>query len=139
MRTDHNYLAGYLVGQVLQQGRPKLPPLFCAYVDIQAFAFWLKSTRPDAVISGNHEVPDTIKKLRIKVPQDLGLACPALPSADTRLAGVVENNHRVGAVAVDQLVAMIQRGERGIPVSAERVHVEGHWQEGSTLRRVGID
>jgi LacI family transcriptional regulator/LacI family repressor for deo operon, udp, cdd, tsx, nupC, and nupG len=133
-RTDHNYFAGFLVGQRLAGGGPELPPLGASYDDVEAVRAWLKAHSPDAVITCNYQFLDTLTRLGIRVPRDLGVACPVLPTIDARMSGVAENNQRIGAVAVDFLVAMIQRGERGVPESAERIHVEGCWVPGRTLR-----
>jgi LacI family transcriptional regulator/LacI family repressor for deo operon, udp, cdd, tsx, nupC, and nupG len=59
---------------------------------------------------------------------------PRIPSRDTGLTGVFENWERIGEIAVDVLVAMLNRGERGVPDLPQRLHVEGPWVQGSTLR-----
>lgn len=134
-RTGHHYLAGYLAGTYLtgQRGAPRV--LDADYGAVDAVRRWLARTKPDAVVTGNYQFLRVLQSLGISVPADLGVACPVLPSPDTRLAGVVENSLRIGSVAVDYLVAMMNRGERGIPPSADRVHVEGRWIPGRTLRR----
>jgi DNA-binding LacI/PurR family transcriptional regulator len=132
-RTDHNYLAGYLVAQHLA-GAATLPPLGADYADREAVREWLGRHRPDAVVTGSYFFLDTLKTLGVRVPGDLGVACPVLPSDHTPCAGMVENNVRAGAVAVDFLVSMMQRGERGVPESAERIHVECRWHPGQSLR-----
>jgi LacI family transcriptional regulator/LacI family repressor for deo operon, udp, cdd, tsx, nupC, and nupG len=135
LRTDHNYLAGFLVAEHLAGGVVAgIPVLGASYDETEPVREWLERHRPDAVITGNYQFLDVLKRLGRRVPRDLGVACPVLPTDDTRLAGMVENNERIGAVAVDYLVAMIQRGERGVPASAERIHVEGRWVAGQTLR-----
>lgn len=134
-RTDHNYLAGYLVEQQLA-GAPPLPPLTAPYDDTKALKRWLDQHQPDAVVTGNYRIIEALRSIGRSAPDDLGVACPVLPSADTELAGVIENSVHIGEVAVDVLVPMIQRGERGIPPSPHRVHVEGTWVAGKTVRRV---
>jgi LacI family transcriptional regulator/LacI family repressor for deo operon, udp, cdd, tsx, nupC, and nupG len=134
LRTDHNYLAGFLAGEHLTGGGLALPVLGANYSDTAAVRAWLERHKPDAVISCDYQFLETLKRLGYRAPRDLGVACPVLPTDATRLAGFVENNQRIGAVAVDLVVAMIQRGERGVPSSAERIHVEGRWVPGHTLR-----
>ena len=51
----------------------------------------------------------------------------SLPAPNLHLEGVVEDSFRIGEVAVDQLVAMIQRGEHGIPRTPIGTHIEGIW------------
>lgn len=136
LRTDHNYLAGYLVEQHLAGGASSVPTLTAPYTDQGAVLHWLKTHKPDAVVTGNYHFLDVLRSLGWKVPAEIGLACPLLPSAETELAGVIENSPAIGSVAVDFLIGMIHRQERGIPSNPQRIHVEGQWLPGKTLRVV---
>lgn len=136
LRTDHNYLAGYLVEEHLAAGRAadSVPLLTAPYTDHGAVAAWLQEHRPDAVVTGNYHFLDVMRSLGRRVPEDIGVACPLLPSPDTDLAGVIENSKEIGSVAVDHLIGMIHRQERGVPKTPQRIHVEGRWLPGRTLR-----
>jgi len=133
-RNDSNVLAGYLIGEGLINRSPKVPPLFGASRSAAVVGPWLKRYRPDAIVSGNHLILDLLKELKLRVPEDIGAACPFLPNADTALAGIVEDSKRIGAIAVDTVISMINRGERGIPEHPLRIHVEGGWLPGKSLR-----
>lgn len=137
-RTDHNYLAGYLVEEHLAQARgaTPVPPLTTPYPDHRAVERWLRAHRPEAVVAGNYHFHEVLRTLGRNVPEDIGVACPLLPFPETELAGVIENSIEIGAVAVDYLVGMIHRQERGIPVNPQRIHVEGRWSPGQTLRQM---
>lgn len=135
-RNDYNVLAGYLIGEGRLRRPPLIPPLFGLSRSAEVVGPWLKRYRPDAIVSGNYQVLDILRELKIDVPADMGAACPSLPGPDTALAGVVEDSKRIGAIAVDQLVSMINRGERGIPEHPLRIHVEGAWVPGQSLRAV---
>jgi LacI family transcriptional regulator/LacI family repressor for deo operon, udp, cdd, tsx, nupC, and nupG len=137
LRTDHNYLAGFLVEQHLAADGAPVPILSAPYTDHRAVAQWLRAHRPDAVVTGNYHFLDVLRSLGRRVPQSIGVACPLLPSADTELAGVIENSVEIGSVAVDFLIGMIHRQERGIPDNPQRIHVEGRWLPGKTLRKDG--
>jgi hypothetical protein len=52
---------------------------------------------------------------------------------DAALALVDQKPARIGAAAVDLLVAMFYTGERGLPENPLQVHVEGTWMDGPTL------
>ena len=136
LRTDHNYLAGYLVEEHLAGagGGATVPMLAAPYPDQGAVARWLRIHRPDAIVTGNYHFLDVLRSLGKRVPEEIGLACPLLPSAETELAGVVENSVEIGSVAVDFLIGMIHRQERGVPANPQRIHVEGRWLTGKTLR-----
>lgn len=137
-RDDFNALAGFLVGDGHLDRPPEIPPLFGASRSASVVGPWLKRYRPDAIVSGNHLILDLLKELKIRVPEDIGAACPFLPRADTALAGIVEDSKRIGAIAVDQVISMINRGERGIPEHPLRIHVEGGWLPGKSLRPLEI-
>lgn len=138
LRTDHNYLAGFLVEEHLAAGGATVPSLSAPYTDRGAVARWLNEHKPDAVVTGNYHFVDVVLSLGRRVPEDIGIACPLLPSADTPLAGVVENSVEIGSVAVDFLIGMLHRQERGIPANPQRIHVEGRWVLGSTLSQPQI-
>jgi LacI family transcriptional regulator len=46
-----------------------------------------------------------------------------------------KNSFQLGVMAVDLLVDMLHRNERGIPVRPYLLMVEGSWVEGNTLRK----
>ena len=135
LRTNYNYRSGYLLAQSLVPRAPKLPALGASYDDRDAFGVWLRRYRPDAIVAcGGEPCFQALKRLGLRVPEDVSLAFPNLAGATSRFSGVVENSTEIGSVAVDVIVAMMQRGERGIPENPQRIHVEGKWHAGSTLR-----
>lgn len=133
-KTDHNYLAGYLVENFTTPKKDVIPPLFLSEQSPDQFKVWYDKYRPDAIVTGNLEVLNMLAKLKIKVPKDLGVASPLVVERDSPLAGVYEDSFHIGEIATDFLVSMIHRGERGIPAQPQRVHVEGVWTNGKTLR-----
>ncbi|AHF91910.1 LacI family transcription regulator [Opitutaceae bacterium TAV5] len=143
IRTDRNYWAGYLAEELSYELRlPKVPPFMGSFpkageVSEKHFNTWLRKHRPDAIVTGDFRAVERLKEIGCRVPENLGAACVALPSCETRLAGVVENSIHMGAVAVDALVAAVQRGERGVPEQPQRILVEGLWHEGESLRPCG--
>jgi DNA-binding LacI/PurR family transcriptional regulator len=135
-RTDGNNLAAYLVSEDAAIRPPAVPPLYAPYTSVGALGTWIERHQPDAIISGAYYVLDMLRELSIKVPAQLGVACPCIPAPDTGLAGVFEDWERIGEIAVDVLVAMLNRGERGVPDRPQRLHVEGPWVPGCTLRQM---
>lgn len=133
-RTDGNNLAAYLVSEAAAQQPLEVPPLHAPYEDVAALGQWLRRHRPDAIVSGAYYVLEMLRHLRIRVPDELGVACPCIPSPDTKLAGIFEDWKSLGEIAVDTVVALLNRGERGAPSQPQRLHVEGPWLRGRTLR-----
>lgn len=133
-RTDGNNLAGYLVGENAAQRPLAVPPFHEPYTSVAALGKWIQKHQPDAIVSGAYYVLDMLRELGVKVPTQLGVACPCIPSPDSGLSGVFEDWKCIGEIAVDVLVAMLNRGERGVPARPQRLHVEGPWIPGRTLR-----
>ncbi len=135
-RTNHNYLAGYLTARELHDPHANLPPCIDDSNDPAQPIFWrwFDRYKPDAIIAGDRHFESILGSRGLRAPDDLGLACPGL--ADTRgsLAGICEDNEQLGRIAVDFLVSMLHRGERGIPRHPQQVLVEGDWTPGRTLR-----
>jgi len=51
------------------------------------------------------------------------------------LSGMKKNSLQIGIMAVDLLIDMLHRNERGSPVRPYLLMVEGSWVEGNTLRQ----
>jgi len=77
---------------------------------------------------------DRFLQMGISIPEKLGVGCPTLGNPKSRFAGIVEDNIQIGRVGMDFVVAMAQRGERGIPVSAQHILVRGKWHVGESVR-----
>ena len=135
-RTDHNPLAGFLVESFLHNDEPMIPPLLCSYQETNEFMEWYQKYRPDALITGHTHILDVLRALNIAVPDTLGVAMSCVWDNQDILSGVYEDSVLIGEVAVDYLVGLIHRGERGVPSNPTRLHVEGVWYEGKTVRQI---
>ena len=136
-RVDHNYLTGFWIECRSTRPGVSVPPLLSAQFDFATFRRWFLKHRPDVVITATTWVADVeswLKQLGYSVPGDVGLAVPSIPFRQERYSGVDENVLLVGRIAVDTLVGMIHRNERGIPPFPLRVLAEGAWHEGRTVK-----
>ncbi len=68
------------------------------------------------------------------VPADVGVAFHSLDEGRRGLSGMKKNSFQIGIMAVDLLVDMLHRNERGVPEMPYMLMVEGSWCEGRTLR-----
>lgn len=139
-RCGSNVLAGYLVEQALDDRMAKLPP----FSDYEAentgteeykekLAAYIKRHKIDSLLTSDYKIIDTLAKIGLSVPHDIGVAGISLPNMDGPISGMVEDSAQIGSVAMDILVGMVQRGECGVPASPLRTHLEGVWHEGSSL------
>ena len=115
------------------------PPLIMANPNAKDFGRWLDRHAPDVIISVDGCGLKLLQERRLKIPAQIGYCTLDVDGESTLLPGVSginQNSLRLGAAAVDLLVAAIQRGQRGVPEHPVRTQVEGMWVAGaSTLRR----
>jgi len=131
-RVNFNGLAAYLAEMYRHGDEAIVLPLpggTCRPSDIRR---WIRAAKPDAVLV-SLDVLDIMKEAGIRIPGEVSVACSMMFDDSGKLAGVRENSFLVGEIAVDFLVAMIQRGERGVPGVPQRVLIEGEWIDGETL------
>lgn len=100
-----------------------------------AFRKWLAKCRPDVVIGSDEIIPEWLANAGRVPPHDIGFVNLYCPNPDGRYAGLYHNAAAIGAVAVDAVVSMVHRNERGIPETPQTILLEPRWIEGRTLRR----
>lgn len=104
--------------------------------DLPVFREWFLRTSPDVIISDTSlPVADWLRDLGKRVPRDVGVVQLSVASDETHVSGINENGLLIGRTAMDFLIGMLQRGERGAPETPIRILVEGAWREGGTVRR----
>lgn len=133
-RVDRQWVASFLAEQL---GFDQSVPLFV--VDdpewkFENFRKWFEKHRPDVVISHEEVVLDWMKRLAVRVPEDAGFVLLNCADQSGKFSGIHQNGPTIGQVAVDFLIAMIQRNERGVPSLPHSILVEGTWVEGQTVR-----
>ncbi len=112
--------------------KDRLPPHVCTTPDRQEFLTWLRTHRPEVLLSYQWEFREWLDDAGLRIPEDIGYAC--LASAKPNFAGIDQNGEAVGAAAIDLLVAQLHRNERGIPMQPTTLLVEGRWVPGPTVR-----
>jgi LacI family transcriptional regulator len=103
------------------------------------FADWFQRSSPDVIVGQQTEIIDWLKNLGLKVPEDVAFVHLNLPDASGEVAGIYQNGKTIGEVAVDFLVGMMHRNERGVPDLAHSILVEGTWIDGKTVRNLSDD
>jgi len=148
--TELAWSAGFLALQQKLPAEARIPILFYAMelppnpatpsgpstvVPRAEFAEWLRSHRPEVVIGYSAQVQPRLAELGIAVPRDLAFVDIFLEKPDGRIAGVHQNCHRVGEVAVEILVGQLQQHVYGMPLIPTATFVEGTWHDGESLPR----
>ena len=133
-RVDHNWLAAYLVEQRVLSRKHLVPPLLLPTWDAREFLAWREHHRPDVVVTKLSNVLSSLKRAGFRVPEDIGVAFHSLDEKSPGLSGMKKNSFQIGVMAVDLVIDMLHRGERGLPERPSLHMVEGSWAEGATLR-----
>jgi DNA-binding LacI/PurR family transcriptional regulator len=135
-RTRHHFLAGFLAARTLQAPKDILPILIedDLYTTRESLWRWMKQHRPDAVVTCDTALHLYAEKRGLACPAEIGFACPILNRDSCDMAGICEDDNRIGEAAVDMLVSMLHRGERGLRDCPQQMLIEGTWNEGRTLR-----
>ncbi len=133
--VDSNWRAGFYLAQdevpksarfPAFVGKPGLTP-------VSTFERWLKKWKPDAIVGLIGHEMEYLDALKIKVPDDLGLACVNRPM-NSHFSGVDENHRLVGETVAELVISGILRNDYGPSDHSKLILVEGKWVEGKTLR-----
>lgn len=102
---------------------------------LEPVAAWLRKEQPDVIVSPTSDVLLAhLARLGRRVPRDLGFASLALPERNHFCSGIWQNGRLLGATAIDNIIGLLERNERGLPEQTRVIMVEGVWNDGQTLR-----
>lgn len=131
------WLGACLRAQLRHSPRLLIPPfLFEKRADhLSAFAAWMKKHRPD-VLMVTHAKPvlEWLGAIGLRVPNDIGLAALINDHPDRDCSGIHCSAQKLGALATETVLGLMQHGEIGIPSDPHEVLLCGEWIEGHTLR-----
>ncbi len=128
--------AGFATAAAMLPDTATLAPLWVDdWSDEAAIRRWRKRERPDAIVSPGADVLlPLLQRTGSRVPRDLGVVHLACPSPGHAISGVHQNGRLIGASAVELLISMIERHERGLPTQAKALMIE---VSGTKDRRCG--
>ena len=134
LRSDRNWSAAFLSEQFRLPPSQRVPPLLDERFDAPRLLSWYAEYKPDVIITIWPEVTGWLRAAGLSIPGDVGVAGLSVPDGDPHHSGLSENPRAIGAKAVEFLVDMIHRSERGVPAMQVCLLTEGHWRPGATLR-----
>jgi DNA-binding LacI/PurR family transcriptional regulator len=135
-RLDHSYSAAFLVAQRDVPAVDRIPCHVPEQLEFGGFVKWFQKHRLDALITvGYGQVNQWLDDLKVRIPDDLGVAHISPRPGGRNFAAIVENSRLIGRIAIDFLAGLLQRNECGIPEFPKRTLIESKWVEGDTLRR----
>jgi DNA-binding LacI/PurR family transcriptional regulator len=136
MRTKHNSLAGFLVEEYHVDPKERIPPLMIPELTLEQFSKWYKKYKPEVIITQSVQIYYWCGSLGLKIPEDVGYTGVSLSDSQQHVSGLSQQNEKVGKTAVDFLVSLIERNERGIPPHPLSLLCHSRWLPGKTTQRV---
>ena len=98
-------------------------------------ADWLAREKPDVIVTPSADVLlKHLKGLGLQVPRDIGLASLACSEMNHECSGIWQNGRLLGAIAIDNIIGMLEHNECGLSRQTRVTMVEGVWNDGQTLR-----
>jgi DNA-binding LacI/PurR family transcriptional regulator len=138
LRSDRNWSAAFLSEQLRLPASQRVPQLIDAHFDAASLVAWYHRHKPDVIVTIWSEALGWLREAGISVPGEVGLALLSIPDGDTTFSGLSEQPRIIGAKAVELVVDMIHRSERGIPDMQICMLTEGRWHDGATLRSPAV-
>ena len=137
---QHRWESGFLAAVHGAGLSSSIPPFVADDLDdTVAFKSWFNAHKPDVIVTPDHDaITRQAAALKLSVPKHLGVASLASPESGSKVSGIFQNGHFIGSSAIDLLVDLVERHERGLPSQATALMVEGQWNPGQTLRQQSI-
>ncbi|EIP99217.1 transcriptional regulator [Opitutaceae bacterium TAV1] len=141
-KVHHLWRAAFVDEQRLWPQRERITPWIVNEREegrpTEAFARWFARCRPEVIISQTPTfITPVMKKAGLRIPEDVGFVNLSCHEHDGYYSGIYQDWACMGETAVDMLIGMMHRGERGVPVQAHSTLVSGLWAAGQTLRAGG--
>ncbi len=131
-RVNHVWKAGYQVACSSMKWSRTLPPLIYDDAFESRFLTWYERRQPDVILGA---IPGSWRDVLGLLRARCDSASLHLWPGDTDISGINQNWQRLGAVAVDLLIAGIHTGQFGIPDYPITTEGEGFWVDGTTTRK----
>jgi LacI family transcriptional regulator len=94
---------------------------------------WIRTHRPDVVISRDSGVLEAAVLERVRVPREIGYISLNVMDDRAGSSGLLQNRRTIGALAIDILNSLILRNHRGENAVCQSTEVDSKWQPGRTL------
>lgn len=136
-RSQFGYSGGMFHFQQSLPESQRVPMLLLPHNNISrsfgTFAEWMKTNEPDALITFDTNVPGWLKRLGLRVPQDVGFVVHDWTSQMKDYAGIYQRRDHLADAAVDLLVTQLTQHEHGVPAVPRQIMIPPQWIEGPSI------
>lgn len=133
-RLKNKWSAGFLAYFRSYERTTGIPALIEPQLTRRQFLSWFRHYQPDLIIGHVQTMVDWLREIKVRVPADVGFFNLNVTERTAPCAGLDLEPRRLGAAAIETVVAMLHRQERGVPPYPKTVTLEATWVEGPTLR-----
>lgn len=137
-RSQFGYSGGLFHWQQSLPTASRVPLLLFPENDISGsydvFARWQQEHQPDVVISFDTHVPGWLKRLGLRVPEDIGFVVHDWTPQMTESAGIYQRRDHLAAAAVDLVVTQLSQHEHGVPMVPRQIMIPPQWMDGPSVR-----
>jgi DNA-binding LacI/PurR family transcriptional regulator len=136
-RSENGYSGGWFHFSESLPEKDRVPMLMFPHNNISRsfseFSAWMKRHRPDALISFDTQIPAWLKRLGLRVPQDIGFVVHDWTPAMRGYAGIYQRRDHLAAAAIDHIVVQLSQHERGVPAVPRQIMVPPEWVDGPSI------
>lgn len=134
-RLKYRWSAAFMTFQQKFSNHSGIPNIcICDEISHDEFLEWYHSTNPDLIVGHHDIVCDWLEKEGLNISSDVGFFNLNCLSKTRNCSGLDLNPKQLGIVAIENVVDLINRGEKGVPEYPKAVSVPVFWVEGDTLR-----
>ena len=138
-RSQFGYSGGLFHWQQSLPESDRVPLLLFPSNDISrgfdSFSRWMHAHRPDALITFDTHVPGWLKRLGLRIPEDISFVVHDWTPKMTVFAGIYQQREHLAAAAVDLLVTQLSQHEHGVPEVPRQIMIPPKWVDGPSVRK----
>lgn len=129
--------AGFALAQAELPPERQIPPFLMSAADsaetLEALRKWIDEYRPEAILTEERTLPTMLKRLGLRVPEDIALAATSVLDEPGIDAGIYQNSEEIGRVAALTLISLIHEHDCGMPSIHREILIKGDWVDGGSL------
>ena len=133
-RVKNKWTAAYQAFARRGAGRRGVPALIEPELTSADVVPWIRRHRPDVIVGHVQTMVQWLRATGMRVPEEIGFFNLNMTERTEPCAGLDLGPQRLGAAAVESIVAMLHRQERGVPAHPKTIMLEATWVDGPTLR-----